>query len=109
MTQNEISKVTLDAAFSVHKELGPGLLESVYEIVMAYELRQRGFSVERQVPIAIRYKARRFADPQREAKAYTRPHRAVEQAIRRDAGNVPRQRNLGLTLQRTGCVARSFG
>ena len=60
MTENEISKIILDAAIAVHKELGPGLLESVYEIVMAYELRQRGFSVERQVPIAIRYKEMTF-------------------------------------------------
>jgi GxxExxY protein len=56
MTENEISRVVLDAAIAVHKELGPGLLESVYEIVLAYELQQRGLSVNRQVPIAIRYK-----------------------------------------------------
>ena len=37
MTENEISKIILDAAIAVHKELGPGLLESVYEIVLAYE------------------------------------------------------------------------
>jgi GxxExxY protein len=56
MTENEISRVILDTAIAVHKELGPGLLESVYEIVLAYELQQRGLSVNRQVPIAIRYK-----------------------------------------------------
>jgi len=44
MTENEISRVILDSAFSVHKELGPGLLESVYEVVLAYELQQRGQS-----------------------------------------------------------------
>jgi GxxExxY protein len=60
MTENEISKIILDSAIAVHKELGPGLLETVYEIVLAYELRQRGFSVERQVPIAIRYKEMTF-------------------------------------------------
>jgi GxxExxY protein len=60
MTENEISKVILDAAISVHKELGPGLLESVYEIVMAYELQQRGLPVSRQVPITIRYKEMTF-------------------------------------------------
>ena len=38
MSENEISKVVLDAAFEIHKELGPGLLESVYEAVMEYEL-----------------------------------------------------------------------
>lgn len=60
MTENEISKITLDAAIAVHKELGPGLLESVYEIVLAYELQQRRLSVERQVPIAICYKEMTF-------------------------------------------------
>jgi GxxExxY protein len=40
----------------VHKELGPGLLESVYEVVLAYELQQRGLRVSRQVPVSIRYK-----------------------------------------------------
>ncbi|MGB7949074.1 MAG: GxxExxY protein [Candidatus Binatia bacterium] len=60
MTENEISKIILDAAIAVHKELGPGLLESVYEIVLAYELQQRRLSVERQVPIAIWYKEMTF-------------------------------------------------
>ena len=54
MTENEISKVVLDVAFEIHKTLGPGLLESVYEIIMEYELvhthklkvsRQRGIPV----------------------------------------------------------------
>jgi GxxExxY protein len=56
MTENEISRVILDSAFSVHKELGPGLLESVYEVVLVYELPQRGLRVSRQVPVSIRYK-----------------------------------------------------
>jgi len=56
MTENEISRIILDAAIAVHKELGSGLLESVYEIVLAYEFQQRGLCVNRQVPIAIRYK-----------------------------------------------------
>jgi len=60
MTENEISKIILDAAIAVHKELGPGLLESVYEIVLAYEFQQRGLRVSRQVPIAIRYKDMTF-------------------------------------------------
>ena len=54
MTINEISKIVLDAAFEIHKKLGPGLLESVYETIMEYELihtyrlkvsRQRGIPV----------------------------------------------------------------
>jgi len=41
MTENEIAKQILDTAFIVHTKLGPGLLESVYEVVMAYELKKR--------------------------------------------------------------------
>jgi len=48
MTENEIAKQILDAAFVVHTKLGPGLLESVYEVVMAYELKKRGLNAERQ-------------------------------------------------------------
>ena len=55
MTENEISKLVVDAAFHVHQKLGPGLLETVYEVVLAYELRKRGLEVQRQVPIPIRY------------------------------------------------------
>jgi GxxExxY protein len=62
MTENEISKLILDSAVAVHRELGPGLLESVYEIALAYELRQRGLPVGRQVPIAIRYKDMTFEE-----------------------------------------------
>jgi GxxExxY protein len=60
MTENEISKVVVDAALTVHRELGPGLLETVYEVTLAYELTQRGLSVERQVPVAIDYRGVRF-------------------------------------------------
>jgi GxxExxY protein len=62
MTENEIAKVIVDSAIAVHRELGPGLLETVYEVVLAYELRQRGLSVERQVPISIRYKDMTFEE-----------------------------------------------
>jgi GxxExxY protein len=55
LTENELSKMILDAAFKVHSKTGPGLLESVYEITLAHELRKMGLKVERQVPIPIRY------------------------------------------------------
>jgi GxxExxY protein len=55
MTENEIGTIIVDAAIAVHRELGPGLLESVYEIVLAYELQQRGLHVNRQLPISIHY------------------------------------------------------
>ena len=57
MTENEIAKRILDAAFKVHTVLGPGLLESVYEAALAYELRSAGLKVERQVPIPIVYES----------------------------------------------------
>jgi len=60
MTENEISTIVVDAAIAVHRALGPGLLESVYEVVLAHELRRRGLSVERQVPIAIEYDGVKF-------------------------------------------------
>ena len=50
----------MDAAFAVHRELGPGLLESVYELCMAEELARAGLLVERQVGIPIRYKDAQF-------------------------------------------------
>ena len=55
MTENDAAKHVVDAAFVVHTALGPGLLESVYEVVLAHELRKRGLGVERQKSIGIRY------------------------------------------------------
>ena len=55
LTENQLSKLILDAAFKVHTKTGPGLLESVYEVTLAHELRKQGLRVERQVPIPIRY------------------------------------------------------
>ncbi|MDP2993413.1 MAG: GxxExxY protein, partial [Deltaproteobacteria bacterium] len=42
MNENEIAKEVVDAAYQVHRKLGPGLLETVYEVVLAYELKKRG-------------------------------------------------------------------
>jgi len=50
-----LAQQTVDAAIKVHKTLGPGLLESVYETCLAHELRKRGLAVETQVPIPIVY------------------------------------------------------
>ena len=61
-TENEIAKIVLDAAFKVHTSLGPGLLESVYEAVLAYELAKGGLAVRRQVPIPIRYEGMSFEE-----------------------------------------------
>jgi GxxExxY protein len=58
--EDEIARVVLDSAFAVHSALGPGLLESVYEAVLAYEMNRRGLVVRRQVPIPITYRGLRF-------------------------------------------------
>ena len=55
MTENELAREIVDAAFKVHVALGPGLLESVYEIVMKYELEKRGLRVVRQLEVPIVY------------------------------------------------------
>ena len=55
MNENEIATVVVDAAYKIHTKLGPGLLETVYEVTLAHELRKRGLSVERQVPVQIVY------------------------------------------------------
>ena len=62
MTENEIGREVVDAAIAVHRGLGPGLLESVYEIVLAHELQQRGLRVDRQVPIPIVYRGIKFEE-----------------------------------------------
>lgn len=62
MTENDIGRIVVDAAVAVHREFGPGLLESVYEVILAYELTQRGLSVKRQVPIPIHYKQTTFEE-----------------------------------------------
>ena len=49
--ENEIGTIVIECAIAIHRELGPGLLESVYETVLVYELQSRGLRVERQVPI----------------------------------------------------------
>ncbi|GAB5405785.1 MAG: hypothetical protein Aurels2KO_40160 [Aureliella sp.] len=53
MNENEIGKVVVDCALQVHRALGPGLLESVYEVALIHERRKRGLEAERQVSIPI--------------------------------------------------------
>jgi len=60
MKENEIGRIVVDVAIKVHRELGPGLLESVYEVVLAHELQGRGLKVERQVPVSISYQGLLF-------------------------------------------------
>ena len=60
MDENEVGKNIVDVAIHIHREIGPGLLETVYEVILADQLRQRGFQVERQVSIPIEYKGLKF-------------------------------------------------
>jgi len=60
--ENQIGKIVVDVAVAVHRELGSGLLESVYEVVLAHELRESGLQVERQVPIPIEYHGIHFVE-----------------------------------------------
>jgi GxxExxY protein len=55
MTENDVAKVIVDCAYKVHTALGPGLLESVYEAALAYELGKRGLQIERQKPLPVVY------------------------------------------------------
>ena len=66
MTENEISRVILQSAIEVHRTLGgPGLLESVYEEALVWELQQQCLSVKRQVNLPIPYKGQSLASPLR--------------------------------------------
>jgi len=60
MDENEIGKYIVDCAVQINREIGPGLLETVYEVVLAHQLRQRGHQVERQVAIPIEYNGLRL-------------------------------------------------
>ena len=62
MKENEIGDIIIDSALTIHRELGPGLMELVYEVTLAHELEQRGLKVKRQVPIAIEYGGIQFQE-----------------------------------------------
>ena len=62
MNENEIGDVIVATAIRLHQELGPGLLESVYEVILAKLLKDQGLDVERQVPIPFEYEGMRFEE-----------------------------------------------
>lgn len=62
MTENEIARIIVDVCYQVHSQLGPGLLESVYEVVLAHELAERGLRVQRQAPVPIKWKDLEFEE-----------------------------------------------
>jgi GxxExxY protein len=63
VTENELSGEIVGAAIEVHKTLGPGLLEHIYEEALAMELRSRDLAVARQVEIPVHYKGQRLLSP----------------------------------------------
>ena len=64
--ENDLSRIVVECAMEVHRTLGgPGLLESVYEEALAWELQHRGLTVSRQVAVPIEYKGHRLATPLR--------------------------------------------
>ena len=65
MTDNELTYEIRGAVFDVYNELGPGLLESVYEEALVFEIQERGLKVERQVEVPIQYKGTELKTPLR--------------------------------------------
>ena len=65
MTDSEVTYAIRGAIYDVYKELGPGLLESVYEEALSYELQQRGLKVDRQIQVPINYKGTILTTPLR--------------------------------------------
>ena len=55
MTENDIATIVVDAALKIHRTLGPGLLESVYQATLSFELQKRGLVVEEQLAVPVRY------------------------------------------------------
>ena len=55
MTENEIATIIVDAAYKIHTQFGPGLLESAYAAVLSYELTKRGLHVVAEYPIPLMY------------------------------------------------------
>ena len=60
MDENEIAREIVDPAYRIHRNLGPELLESVYETVLAFEIEKRGLSAKRQLPVSIVYEGIKF-------------------------------------------------
>jgi len=60
LSENQLSEKILGAAIEVHRELGPGLLESVYEAALFAELHEQGLHVQRQVPVEAIYKGKKL-------------------------------------------------
>ena len=62
MNENEIGTMVVDCAVQLHRDLGPGLLETLYEVTLARKLEKRGLSVQRQAPVPIVYEGQQFEE-----------------------------------------------
>jgi GxxExxY protein len=62
LSENEIGTILITTAIEIHKSLGPGLFESVYETVLAHDLEEKGLTVKREVLIGIEYKDYKFEE-----------------------------------------------
>lgn len=62
MSENEIGSIIVDSALDLHRNLGPGLLETVYEVTLARALERRGLAVQRQVAVPIEYQGETFSE-----------------------------------------------
>jgi GxxExxY protein len=62
MTENDLATIVIDASMFIHKRLGPGLLESIYETILAHELQKKGLLVERQVSLPVLWDGEILAD-----------------------------------------------
>jgi GxxExxY protein len=62
MHENEIAQHVVDVAYRIHTQLGPGLLESVYRVILWHELQKRGLAVEKEVPIPLQWEGLKFEE-----------------------------------------------
>ena len=62
MKENDIGTIIVDCALDLHRNLGPGLLETVYEVTLARTLERRGLPVQRQVAVPIEYQGETFSE-----------------------------------------------
>jgi len=62
MKESEIGSIIVDSAVELHRNLGPGLLETVYEVTLARALERRGLAVQRQVAVPIEYQGETFSE-----------------------------------------------
>jgi GxxExxY protein len=62
MSENDIGSIIVDSAVDLHRNLGPGLLETVYEVTLARALERRGLAVQRQIAVPIEYQGETFSE-----------------------------------------------